>query len=148
MKPIDVWFDWPLFTLDENLKDAIEVGAEGDGYGKPKKQRKGNKGWSKENTEKAAQANRDKAEAEHELIKPAILDAYNRCLNSGVEPTVNAVYDRMPDIDGLPYPVTLAKVKEWTKERNPWCPVVKTERKASDGKSSIIALRGEAGKRE
>lgn len=142
--PTDVWFDWPLFTVDDGLKDAIEVGAEDN---KPRKQRKGSRGWSKEDTEKAAQANRDKAEAEHDLIKPAILDAYNRCIEAAVEPTVGAIYDRMPDIGGLPYPVTLAKVKEWTKERNPWCPVVKTDRKASDGKSSIIALRGDAGMR-
>lgn len=140
-RPIDVWFDWPLFTIDETLKDIAEIGAED-----PKKQKKGRRVWSEEDSKKAVEAHQRKSDSEHALIAPAILAAYNACIEDGVEKvTVNELYDRFPDIDELPYPVTLNKVKEWTKERNPWCPVVKTDRKADDGKSSVLGLRGENG---
>ena len=145
--PIDVWFDWPLFAIDETLKDVREVGSE-----EPKKGDTHGKRWSKEDIEKASKARKEKAENEHSLIAPAILEAYNKCLDSGIEPTANAIYDHMPDIDGLDYDVTLSRVKEWTKERNPWCPVVKSDKKAEDGKSAVIVLRKEwtenAGKSE
>ena len=75
----------------------------------------------------------------HASIATGITGAYNRCIERGMEPTVTNLYEVFPDIDGVN--VTLAKVKEWTKERNAsWCPVQKTDRIASDGKSKLLEI--------
>ena len=131
-KPVDCWFDWPLHVVDESLGGAAVVGAEAA-------QRKGRRGWTQEDSEKAAAAHRAKAHERHDAISEAIAKAYSRCVERGMEPTVANVYEVFPDIDGIH--VTQAKVKEWTKERNAsWCPVQKTERTASDGKSKLLGM--------
>lgn len=142
-RPVNVWFAWPIYVIDDSLKDKPEAGAD-DFMPKRKSKGKGSGSWSGSDTKKAVQANREKADSEHQLIAPAILDAFNKCIEADGYATVNTLYDRMPDIEGLGYPVTLAKVKEWTKERNPWCPIVKSQEKKV-GKAAVLELRGDAG---
>ena len=136
-KPVNAWFDWPLHVVDEALAECRELGGEDVSQ---KGKGKGKRGWSKDDTQKAAKANREKAEKEHAIIVPAFIDAYKRCIELGNDPTVTNVYDCFPDIDGVE--VTRAKVDEWSKDRNKsWCPVQKTDKVSTvDKKSKLLEI--------
>ena len=133
--PVNAWFDWPLHVVDDKLAECKELGSE-----QPKA--KGSRGWSKEDTKRAAKANREKAEKEHAAIADAFVNAFDRCIELGNEPTVTNVYDCFPDIDGID--VTRSKVDEWSKDRNKsWCPVQKTSKvSTADKKSKLLEIVG------
>ena len=135
-RPVSAWFDWPLHVVDDALAECGEAGLEqpsGKGKGR------GRRGWSEEDTKKAAEANRAKAEKAHKAIAEAFTAALRRCEELGNEPTVTNVYDCFPDIEGIE--VTRSKVDEWSKDRNSsWCPVQKTKSVAGDKKSKLLTL--------
>ncbi|MBQ9000511.1 MAG: hypothetical protein IJ087_01505, partial [Eggerthellaceae bacterium] len=131
--PVNAWFDWPLHVVDPALSECKELGDENVPKGK------GRRGWTQNDTDKAAIANRNKAKREHDAIADGFIRAFNRCVELGNEPTVSNVYECFPDLDEIR--VTLDKVKEWSKDRNrSWCPVQKTDKIASDKKSKLLEI--------
>ena len=139
-KPVDAWFDWPLHIVDGSLSECKEAGSEDEQ--RPKRGKR-YRNFTKEDSETGTEAWKKKVEEQHKQIADAISKAYTECIDSGDEPTVGNLYDHFPDISDE-IPVTLAKVREWTKGRNAsWCPVQKINRVGKDGKSKLLGLRGE-----
>ena len=115
--PIDVWFDWPLFTLDENLKDAIEVGAEGEGYGKPKKQKSREGDHAPKLGIHGNSPIEDSAEVYQE-INEAIAKAVETCKEDGVEPTRKNIHKRIQEVQGKK--PEYRQICRWTDKAKPW----------------------------
>ena len=125
--PIDVWFDWPLFTLDENLKDAIEVGAEGEGYGKPKSKRS-----NTHQTNEARKTKLERAKEDWDARNTVMIDAVRACEEKGIPATRDNALELCDDLpDGTV--VTKSLLKSWTRSNKSWSKV-KIDEKSYDPK--------------
>ena len=96
--PIGMWFDWPLHTLDENLKDAVEAGAEEPPKRKSEPRRKNGDGKPKMGIH-GNEPIEDSSEI-YDEINGAIAKAIEVCAEDGVEPTRNNIHKRIDDIQG------------------------------------------------
>lgn len=106
-KPVDAWFDWPLFIVDESLRGCSEIGS--DASQQPSKPAKG-KGKQKEDE---SEKKRRCAE-----INAALSTAVARCEEDGVAPTRENVRTRMPEVGGKQ--PTKNNINNWTRADKDW----------------------------
>ena len=116
-RPMDVWFDWPLFTIDEGLKDAVEVGAEGDGYGERRSRRSKVDGRKPKMGIHGNAPIEDSSEVYGE-INGAIARAVEACADDGVEPTRHNIHKRIDDVQGKK--PEYRQICRWTDGGKPW----------------------------
>lgn len=108
--PVQVWFDYPTHEVDTTgmLSDAMT-----EGEALPMSE------YRKQGREKKAQ--RDKGRQAEKL--KALREGMEQCAIDGVEPTIQAVVERMPEVGGKQ--ITVNSVRLWVqKNKNPWCPVI------------------------
>lgn len=139
IKPIDVWFDWPLFTIDLSLAEVQEVGAE-----EPKKKHSG--GGGKEQKPKMGVHGNEPIEDSSEIyaeINKAIEDAVNVCGEDGVEPTRKNIHKRIQDVQGKK--PEYRQICRWTDSGKTWAEWVPGGfAKGSSRNEKVIVRRGDA----